>query len=50
MESESRNALIVGGANGIGLAIAYQLADYDRVYIIDKATPEEALPANACFE
>ncbi len=36
-----RRALVVGGANGIGLAIATLLAEreeYDRVYIVDKAT------------
>ena len=35
-----RRALIVGGANGIGLSIATQLAtreDYDKIYIIDKS-------------
>lgn len=34
-----KKALIVGGANGIGLAIATQLAkcdDYEKVYILDK--------------
>ena len=35
-----RRALVVGGANGIGLSIAMQLAsreDYDKVYIVDRA-------------
>lgn len=35
-----KKALIVGGANGIGLAIATQLAkcdDYEKIYILDKA-------------
>lgn len=34
-----RRALVIGGANGIGLAIATELArneDYDRVYIVDR--------------
>lgn len=34
-----KRALVVGGANGIGLSIATQLAnrdDYDKVYIVDK--------------
>ncbi len=34
-----KKALIVGGANGIGLSIATQLSrnkDYDKVYIVDK--------------
>ena len=38
-----RRALIVGGANGIGLSIATQIAqrdDYDRVYILDKSAIE----------
>lgn len=36
-----KNALIVGGANGIGLAIATCLAereDYQKIYIIDKSS------------
>ncbi|MBQ9665437.1 MAG: SDR family oxidoreductase [Bacteroidaceae bacterium] len=40
-----KKALIVGGANGIGLAIATELAcrpECEKVYIVDKATvPEE---------
>lgn len=35
-----RRALVIGGANGIGLAIATLLAhneEYDRVYIVDRA-------------
>ena len=38
-----RRALIVGGANGIGLSIATHIAqrdDYDRVYILDKSAIE----------
>lgn len=34
-----RKALIVGGANGIGLSIATILAnrkDYEKIYIVDK--------------
>lgn len=36
-----KNVLVVGGANGIGLSIATELAsrtDVERVYIVDKAT------------
>ena len=36
-----KNALVVGGANGIGLSIATELAnraDVERVYIVDKAS------------
>ena len=35
-----KNALVVGGANGIGLSIATELAnssDIENVYIVDKA-------------
>ena len=35
-----RKALVVGGANGIGLSIATELAkreDIEKVYIVDKA-------------
>jgi len=39
-----KKALIVGGANGIGLSIAFQLKDYDRITIIDKAEPALPLP------
>ena len=38
-----RRALVVGGANGIGLSIAMQLAsreDYDKVYIVDRSPLE----------
>lgn len=46
-----KKALIIGGANGIGLAIALQLSDYDHVYIIDKAKPNIAvLPTHISFE
>lgn len=39
-----RKALVVGGANGIGLSIAVQLAsreDFDTVYIVDRSLPAE---------
>ena len=35
-----KRALVVGGANGIGLSIATELAarqDVEKVYIVDKA-------------
>ena len=42
-----RKALVVGGASGIGLAIATQLAareDYDTIHIVDRAqVPEDML-------
>lgn len=46
-----KKALIIGGSNGIGLAIALQLNDYDCVCIIDKVAPDMAvLPAHISFE
>lgn len=39
-----RRALIVGGANGIGLSISTALArrdDYDRIYIVDRVYPAQ---------
>lgn len=39
-----RRALVVGGANGIGLSIALQLAsrkDFEKVYIVDRASLSE---------
>ena len=39
-----KRALVVGGANGIGLSIATELAnrnDYDKVYIVDRASVAE---------
>lgn len=47
-----RNALVVGGANGIGLAIASELAgrpDVEKVIIVDKAPIDERY-VNSKFE
>lgn len=47
-----KNALVVGGANGIGLSIATELAnrsDIEKVYIVDKASMSEEF-ANGKFE
>lgn len=47
-----KRALVVGGANGIGLSIATELAkrtDVEKVYIVDKATLSEEF-ANNKFE
>ena len=48
-----RTALIVGGANGIGLSIALQMVqrqDYAKVYIVDRAVPESKYTANEKIE
>ena len=45
-----KKALIVGGANGIGLSVACTLQDYDQVIIIDKVKPDIALPRHICYE
>lgn len=50
-----RRALVVGGANGIGLSIALQLAvreDYEKVYVVDRARldPVHAHPKVEAFE
>lgn len=47
-----KNVLVVGGANGIGLSIATELAnrsDIEKVYIVDKASLSEEF-ANAKFD
>lgn len=47
-----RKAIVVGGANGIGLSIATELAnrtDVEKVYIVDKAPLSEKF-ANSKFE
>lgn len=47
-----KKALVIGGANGIGLSIAVELAkreEYEKIYIVDKATISEE-NANLKFE
>lgn len=46
-----KKALVIGGSNGIGLAIALQLAERGaaQVVIIDKDEPAVPLPANVSF-
>lgn len=46
-----KKALVIGGSNGIGLAIALQLAERGaaQVVIIDKDEPAVPLPANVTF-
>ena len=44
-------ALVIGGSNGIGLAIALELAARDKeVVIIDKSKPDVELSANVVYE
>lgn len=50
-----RSALVVGGANGIGLSIATLLAnrtDYEKIYIVDKAlvSDEYSNPKFVCIK
>ncbi|MBO4499070.1 MAG: SDR family NAD(P)-dependent oxidoreductase [Bacteroidaceae bacterium] len=48
--SEKRRALVVGGSNGIGLAVALRLAGgCSKVTIVDKVEPDIALPQNVLF-
>ena len=45
-------SLVIGGANGIGLAIAIELAkaEASTVVIIDRVEPEIELPVNIIYE
>nr|WP_321405949.1 SDR family NAD(P)-dependent oxidoreductase [uncultured Carboxylicivirga sp.] len=45
-----KEALVVGGSNGIGLSIVNNLTDYRHIYIIDKVAPEIRLADNMSFE
>lgn len=44
-----KDALVVGGSNGVGLAVAHILSRYCRVWIVDKVSPALCLPANVKF-
>ena len=48
----SRKAIVIGGSNGIGLAIALQLSTEEStsVIIIDRVAPDIDLPSNVGFE
>ncbi len=51
MSEQLKRALVIGGSNGIGLAIALELAQcYECIYIIDKTKPNVQLPLNIRFE
>ena len=45
-----KEALIVGGSNGIGLSIAMQLEGYDIIHIVDKVEPAIALPSQIKYK
>lgn len=42
-------SVVVGGSNGVGLAVALTLAGTGRVVIVDKAEPDAGLPGNMEF-
>ena len=42
-------SLVVGGSNGIGLAVALTLAKDSHVFIVDRVKPDVELPANVEF-
>lgn len=45
-----KNALVVGGGKGIGLAVALELAqECDTVCIVDRDNPTVSLPENVCY-
>lgn len=44
-----KDALVVGGSNGVGLAIVHSLSDYCNVTIVDKVEPSCILPENVRF-
>ena len=41
-----KEALIIGGSNGIGLSIVTQLKGYDVIHIVDKVEPAITLPSH----
>lgn len=49
MISREGHSLVVGGSNGIGLAIALILSETGKVTIIDKICPDILLPRNVDF-
>lgn len=48
----SRKSIVIGGSNGIGLAIALQLSteESSSVIIVDREAPDLELPSNVGFE
>ena len=45
-----KEALIIGGSNGIGLSIVTQLKGYDVIHIVDKVEPAIALPSHIKYK
>lgn len=45
----SKEALVIGGSNGVGLAISLQLSKSCNVTILDKVSPKQILPDNISF-
>ncbi|MBQ3364742.1 MAG: SDR family oxidoreductase [Muribaculaceae bacterium] len=51
MALKGKTALVIGGGNGIGLAIAMQMAAQgNNVIIVDKVSPSGELPGNVHFD
>lgn len=51
MALKDKTALVIGGGNGIGLAIAMQMAAQgNNVIIVDKVSPSVELPGNVHFD
>lgn len=44
-----KDALVIGGSNGVGLALVCLLSDYCNVTIVDKVAPSYYLPNNVRF-
>lgn len=41
---KEKDALVLGGSNGIGLSIALNLQGYDKIWLVDKVKPSVDLP------
>ena len=51
-EHDMSRALIVGGSNGIGMALAVRLLEhrYEKIYIVDKEAPDPVLRQDGRIE
>lgn len=51
-DDKIRKAIVIGGSNGIGLALAMRLSTDDRTHvtIIDKVAPAVDTPENECHD